>query len=66
MGAPISEILGIVHFKSKLLDRTILNIFCTLMLCEVEQKIKGAFIALANFLACLVISSCSSLGNDAK
>lgn len=33
-------------------DRTILKIFWTLMECEVEQKIKGAFIALANRRDC--------------
>lgn len=32
--------------------RTILNIFCTLIECDVEQKISGAFIALENRLAC--------------
>ena len=32
---------------------TILNIFCTLMECEVLQKISGAFIAAANFRACV-------------
>ena len=31
---------------------TILNIFCTFILWEVLQKIRGAFIAAANFRAC--------------
>jgi hypothetical protein len=31
--------------------RTILNIFCTLMLAAVEQNINGARIAFENFLA---------------
>lgn len=34
-------------------EKRTLKIFCTLMECEVEQKIKGAFIALANLRACV-------------
>ena len=38
----------------------------TLIECDVEQKIRGAFMAFANRLACVVISSCSCFGNDAN
>lgn len=51
MGAPASEISGMVHLRSKALESTILKIFCTLIECDVEQKINGAFIALANLRA---------------
>ena len=44
---------GILHFKSNDLLSTILKIFCTLMECDVEQKMSGAFIAFANFRAFL-------------
>jgi len=60
IGAPISLISGIVHLRSNALERTILKIFCTLIECEVEQKINGAFIARAKRRACFVTSSCSS------
>ncbi|KAJ1569654.1 hypothetical protein HK096_002408 [Nowakowskiella sp. JEL0078] len=51
IGAPISSIQGIVHFKSNDLLKTILNIFWTFIECDVEQKINGALIAFAYFLA---------------
>ena len=47
MGAPIVSIRGTVHFRSKDLLSTILKIFWTWMDWKAEQKIKGAFIALA-------------------
>lgn len=49
-----------VHFRSNTLLKTILNTFCTLIECEAEVKINGAFMALANFKACFDVSSCSS------
>lgn len=42
------------------MESTILKIFWTLIAWEVEQKMRGAFIAFANLLACRAVSSCSS------
>ena len=50
---------GILHFKLNTFDKTILKIFWILILCEADEKISGAFIAFANFLAIFVISACS-------
>lgn len=55
-GSPTCSISGIVHLKSKALLRTILKIFCTLMLWLVELKMRLAFMALAKRLACSVVS----------
>jgi hypothetical protein len=53
MGCPMSETTGIVHFNSKTLLKTILKICCTLIPSpDALQKMRGAFIALANFRAC--------------
>lgn len=43
--------LGCRRARILTFDKTILKIFCTLIACEVEQKMRGAFIALANRLA---------------
>jgi len=51
-GSPTVSISCMTHFKSKALARTILNIFCTLIDAEVEQKISEACMALANRFAC--------------
>jgi hypothetical protein len=53
IGDPISLMRAIEHLRSKAFANTILNIFCTLMECEVEQKTNGALIAFANLLAYL-------------
>ena len=50
-GSPTVSISGMVHFRSKALLRTILKIFCTLMLWLVLLKIKLARMALANLRA---------------
>lgn len=62
-GSPTSEISWTVDFKSKIFAKTILKIFCTLIECEADEKINGAFIALAYFRANLSTSSISSCGN---
>ena len=59
IGSPTLLICWMVHLRSNALLSTILKIFCTLTECDVEQKISGARMALANFLACFVMSSCS-------
>ena len=51
-GSLTFSVNGIVHLRSNALLSTILKIFATLIVCEVEQKISGAFIALAYFRAC--------------
>jgi hypothetical protein len=62
IGSPTADISGIVHFRSKAFDKTILKIcisyslrgytFWTLMEWLVEQKMRLAFIACANRRAC--------------
>jgi hypothetical protein len=64
-GSPVLVISVTVDFKSKTFARTILNIFWTLIECEADEKTRGAFIALAYFLANLSISSISSGGRFA-
>jgi len=55
IGSPTADISGMVHFKSKAFDNTILKIsisdewklctFCTLIEWLVEQKMRLAFMA---------------------
>ena len=52
MGSPTPSISGITHLRSKALASTILNIFCTFIEADVEQKIKDACIARAKRFAC--------------
>ena len=40
-----------VHLSSNTFERTILNVFCMLIECDDEVKIRGAFIAFENFFA---------------
>jgi hypothetical protein len=62
-GSPIPSICSKVDFNSNTLDNTTLNIFWTLMECDAEVNMTGAFIAFPYFRASLSISSCSSGGN---
>ena len=64
IGSPTFVIFGIVHLRLKTWLKTILNVFWTLIACDDELKMSGAFIALANFLACLVMSACSDLSSS--
>jgi hypothetical protein len=46
--------------------RKLVHTLCTLIEWEAEEKMSGAFMALANRLACLVSSACSYGGYDAN
>mmetsp|Transcript_11462 Transcript_11462/g.39260 ORF Transcript_11462/g.39260 Transcript_11462/m.39260 type:complete len:98 (+) Transcript_11462:1954-2247(+) len=47
MGSPSLTILGMLHLRSNTRERRILNSFCTLMECDADEKMRGAFMALA-------------------
>lgn len=64
MGSPIPVILSMFGFKSNTFESTSLNNFFTLTPACAEQKMSGLFIFSAYFLACVVMSSCSSCDNS--
>ena len=51
IGSPTPSISGITHLRSNAFASTILNIFCTLIDADVEQKMSEACIAFANRFA---------------
>lgn len=53
-GSPTPSISGITHFRSNAFASTILNIFCTLIDADVEQKMSEACIAFAKRFAWMV------------
>ncbi len=55
MGSPTPSISGITHFRSNAFASTILNIFCTLIEADVEQKMSEACIAFAKRFAYMII-----------
>jgi len=66
IGSPTLVTAGTLQSTSNTLPNMSLKTFWTLIECDDELKMSGAFIALANLRACLVISFCSSCGSVAN
>lgn len=57
IGSPTPSISGMTHLRSNAFASTILNIFCTLIDADVEQKMTDACIAFAKRFACATTSA---------